>query len=264
MSFVDRVQRTLGGCETFALGDITQHGDDERVIAKRQGTQAHLDGELTAILTPPHQLQATPHRARMRIGHVDGSMALMARMEPFGQKQLHRLSQQVGARRAEERFGLVVGEQDVSGGVGHHDGVGSDFQEGGGEQRSGQWRRCRAAVEEGASAGMDSGRRLARCWWGQWMSSAGLAWQPSFTREATLPTPGVDHGWMVVYQRSSLEKSPRRRNEHVRPPAHLEREPHCATAVNKPTVAQRWTRIRCSHGRRDSPLCGNGGTAKRQ
>ena len=72
-----------------------------------------------------------------------------------------------------------------------------------------------SAADTGGSAATAGKTERAREWtrvsgWraAWWRSSGGRApgghGKPSFTREATLPTPGVDHGWMVVYQRQSL------------------------------------------------------------
>ena len=54
--------------DALALGDVADGRGDEKPASLRDGAQAHLDGELAAVLAAAEELEPGAHRARPGVG----------------------------------------------------------------------------------------------------------------------------------------------------------------------------------------------------
>src|SRR5438876_465605 len=77
------------------------------------GAEGDVDGKLRAVLAPPRQLEAGPHRPGLGIGEVPVAVRNVDRLELIGEQDLHGPADQLLAGVAEETFGLLVDERDA-------------------------------------------------------------------------------------------------------------------------------------------------------
>src|SRR5947207_136543 len=101
-----------GALRTFALRDIANVGHRQEGPIRRDGAEGDVDGKLRAVLAPPRQLQAGPHRPGLGICEVAVAVRNVDCPELIGEQDLDRPADQLLARVAEEAFGLLVDERD--------------------------------------------------------------------------------------------------------------------------------------------------------
>ena len=111
----------------LALRYVANDRDHQQVFARREGTQAHLDRKLTAILSLAEQVQTRAHGSCVRRCHIVETVLLMSRMEALWQQQFNGVSQERRAGIPKERLGLVVYEEYVAGSINDHDAIRSQF-----------------------------------------------------------------------------------------------------------------------------------------
>src|SRR5579859_2246696 len=88
-----------------------------------------IDRELAAVAAPPKQIEPATHMAHTRVGKVLFDLFWVKVAGGFRQQHLHRLASQLAGLVTEQRFRLVVGQDNFARGLDNESRVGQGFDE---------------------------------------------------------------------------------------------------------------------------------------
>ena len=117
------------GFRVLAHADVADRRGHQNSFGTFERAQHDLDGKLGAILAPPDEFDSGADLLRQSLGRAAGAVGDDPFREALGNDVLHRLAHQFVAAVAELFFRPDVQQNDLSGHVHHHHGVGGSFQQ---------------------------------------------------------------------------------------------------------------------------------------
>src|SRR5581483_3424180 len=115
--------------DLFAVRYVPNDADHEALAALHDRAEADLDRELAAVLSFPEKLEAGAHGPGSRRRRVLLAMSNVGGVEPLGQQNLNRLSDEVAPLIAEHALGLAIHDADAARRVHDNDGVRRPLEE---------------------------------------------------------------------------------------------------------------------------------------